>query len=77
MTSGNILNRESATVGNYISTDSWKLPALIILQGEIVQEQWLQAYIPNNYIFAATESAHVNDEIFWEWIHHFDHYTKK
>ena len=52
------------------------LPALIILQGETVQERWLQARIPNNYILAATETAYVN-EIFWEWIHHFNHYTKK
>ena len=77
MTSGKILNRESATVGDCISADGWKLPALIILQGETVQERWLQARIPNNYILAVTESAYVNDEIFWEWIHHFDHYTKK
>ena len=77
MTSGKILNKESATVGDCISADGWKLPALIILQGETVQGRWLQARIPNNYILAATESAYVNDEIFWEWIHHFDHYTKK
>ena len=60
------VQQESATVGDCISADGWKLPALIILQGKTVQEPWLQARIPNNYILAATESAYVNDEIFWE-----------
>jgi hypothetical protein len=45
-----------SAAGNYI-------PPLIILKGKSIQQRWIKAYIPGNYLLGVTDSAYINDNL--------------
>jgi hypothetical protein len=77
-TAGKLTSRESSTVGETISADGHFLPPIVILTGKTIQQRWAtQVDLPSNYLLAVSDTAYINDELAFEWIKHFEHYTAK
>jgi hypothetical protein len=71
-------NCESATVAEVISSNGNHSPPLIILAGKTIQKHWIiQTDVPGNYMFAAMDTAFINDQLMLAWIIKFEEWSSK
>ena len=69
--------RDLVTCGETINADENKLPPIIILPAIQIMENWISDDLPDNYLFAISDSGYSNDKIHLDWAHHFNKYSAR
>ena len=59
-----------------IAADGSILPPYFIFKGTFHMERWYNSEIPSNYRIALSPKGYTTDAIGFDWIHHFDRYTR-
>ncbi|EED17289.1 conserved hypothetical protein [Talaromyces stipitatus ATCC 10500] len=69
-------SRESLTVVESINAEGRVIPPLIIPKGEKHMEEWYRHIQDPEWLIAPASNGFITDEIAFEWLQHFQHYTK-
>ncbi|EED15974.1 conserved hypothetical protein [Talaromyces stipitatus ATCC 10500] len=69
-------SRESLTVVESINAEGRVIPPLIIPKGEKHMEEWYRRIQDPEWLTAPASNGFITDEIAFEWLQHFQHYTK-
>ena len=69
-------NREHSTLIEAVSAGGETMPPMIILTGATITETSIVESLPGDYLLTAIETGYSNDEVLFEWIHHFNRFTK-
>jgi hypothetical protein len=78
LTAAKDTSRESATVAEVIPSDGAVGPPLVILAGKMIQQRWItQIDVLENYIFSASDTAYINDQLLLEWAIKFEEWSSR
>ncbi|EED14599.1 conserved hypothetical protein [Talaromyces stipitatus ATCC 10500] len=69
-------SRESITVVECINAEGLVIPPLLIPKGKVHMEEWYQHIKDDDWLIAPAENGFITDEIAFEWLQHFHHFTK-
>jgi len=60
-----------------INSQGWVIPPFVILAGQYHLSAWYSENIPRDWVVAVSENGWTTNELGFEWIQHFDRYTKQ
>ncbi|EED13281.1 conserved hypothetical protein [Talaromyces stipitatus ATCC 10500] len=69
-------SRESITVVEAINAEGKIIPPLLIPKGENHMEEWYRHIQDDEWLIAPAKNGFITDEIAFEWLQHFQHYSK-
>ncbi|EED14752.1 conserved hypothetical protein [Talaromyces stipitatus ATCC 10500] len=72
----NLSSRESITVVEAINAEGKIIPPLLIPKGENHMEEWYRHIQDDEWLIAPAKNGFITDEIAFEWLQHFQHYSK-
>jgi len=71
-------NREWVSIIQGINSAGWTVPPFIIFKAAIHLSAWYEdSGLPRNWVITLSENGWTTNEIGYEWIQHFDKYTKE
>jgi hypothetical protein len=69
-------SRESITVVETINAEGEIIPPLLIPKGQVHLEEWYRHIKDEDWLVAPASNGFITDEIAFEWLQHFQHYSK-
>jgi hypothetical protein len=69
-------SRESITVVEAINAEGKIIPPLLIPKGKVHLEEWYKHIKEDDWLVAPASNGFITDEIAFEWLQHFHHFTK-
>ncbi|EED11477.1 conserved hypothetical protein [Talaromyces stipitatus ATCC 10500] len=69
-------SRESITVIEGINAEGKIIPPLLIPKGKVHLEEWYRHIKDDNWLVAPASNGFITDEIAFEWLQHFDHFSR-
>jgi hypothetical protein len=69
-------NRDWVTTIEYINTSGWMTPPFVILSGKLHQASWYKD-LAADWAVAVSDNGWTIDKLGFEWLKHFDAYTKE
>jgi DDE superfamily endonuclease/Tc5 transposase DNA-binding domain len=69
-------NRESLTVIECIRVRGEAIPCFVIFALKTLQQNLFLDQVPDDYVYATSETGYSNDELNLEWLDHFEKHTK-
>jgi len=70
-------NHKWVTVIECINASGWALPPFVILEGKVHLTAWYKTTIPSDWMITISENGWTNDALGFQWIQHFDKWTKQ
>ena len=70
-------NCKWVTVIECINASGWALPPFVILEGKVHLTAWYKTTIPSDWTITVSENGWTNDALGFQWIQHFDKWTKQ
>jgi hypothetical protein len=71
-------NREWVSIIQGINSFGWAIPPFIIFKGQNHLSAWYEnSDLPSNWVITLSENGWTTNEIGYEWIQHFNQYTKE
>ncbi|EED24631.1 histone H3, putative [Talaromyces stipitatus ATCC 10500] len=69
-------SRESITVIEGINAEGKIIPPLLIPKGKVHLEEWYRHIKDDDWLVAPASNGFITDEIAFEWLQHFDHFSR-
>ncbi|EED21060.1 conserved hypothetical protein [Talaromyces stipitatus ATCC 10500] len=69
-------SRESITVIEGVSAEGKIIPPLLIPKGKVHLEEWYRHLQDDEWLVAPAKNGFITDEIAFEWLQHFQYYSK-
>ncbi|EED23387.1 conserved hypothetical protein [Talaromyces stipitatus ATCC 10500] len=69
-------SRESITVVEGINAEGKIIPPLLIPKGKVHLEEWYRHIKDDDWLVAPASNGFITDEIAFEWLQHFDHFSR-